>query len=232
MHIVNHVEKIARSSARIAELITTENYEIKVPSCPEWTLLDLVTHIGQVQEFWSHCIREGNIHAHWQGEVKGADSHHDAAEHLRYQTKLLIDAIQITPATAPCWTWWEKPQTVSAVARHQVQEAEIHRWDAELTVAEPSPIPLEIAVDSISEFLQVRRSTIEKLKLPHIQLKASEVNSEWHLGDSATGNTRMVGLASDLILFLTGRCPIEKFEVSGDSDALKRFFDALPEINN
>lgn len=229
---MNHVEEIARSSARIAELLTTENYQKKVPSCPGWTLLDLVTHIGEVQEFWSHCIQEGNVNVHWQGEVKGAESHLDAAEHLRYQTKLLTDAIQCTPATAPCWTWWEEPQTVSAVARHQVQEAEVHRWDAELTVAEPSPIPLEIAVDAISEFLQVRRSTIEKLKLPHIHLMASEVNSEWHLGDSATGNIRMVGLASDLVLFLTGRCLIEKFEVSGDSGALKRFYDSLPEINN
>ena len=229
---MNHVEEIARSSARIAELLTAENYQKKVPSCPEWTLLDLVTHIGEVQEFWSHCIQEGNISAPWQGEVKGADSHLDAAEHLRYQTKLLIDAIQCTPSTAPCWTWWEEPLTVSAVARHQVQEAEVHRWDAELTVAAPSPIPLEIAVDAISEFLQVRRSTIENLKLPQIHLVASEVNSEWHLGDSATGNIRIVGLASDLILFLSGRCLIEKFEVSGDSDALKRFIDSLPEINN
>lgn len=43
---MNYVDAIAISSARIANLLTAENRGMKVPSCPEWTLLDLVIHVG------------------------------------------------------------------------------------------------------------------------------------------------------------------------------------------
>lgn len=228
---MNHVAEIARSSERIAQLLVSENYAKKVPSCPEWTLLDLATHIGEVQQFWSHDIRAGAATSPWQGELTGPDSHIDAADWLRHQTQSLIDAISCTPATAPCWTWWGEPQIASAVARHQVQEAEIHRWDAELAVAEPSPIPLEIAVDGVPEFLHVHRFAIQELELPHIHLAASDTTGEWHINETATDTTGIIGTASNLVLFLTGRYPIEKLEVSGNSSALHSFIKALPEIN-
>lgn len=91
-----------------------------MPSCPEWTLLDLATHIGEVQEFWSHDIQAGKSDSPWRGEMLGPDSHEDAAMRLRFQTQLLLDAINHTLGSAPCWTWWDEPQIASAVARHQV----------------------------------------------------------------------------------------------------------------
>jgi hypothetical protein len=37
----------------------------------------------------------------------------------------------------PAWVWWHDDRTVGAIARHQVQEAAVHRWDApsEVSVA-------------------------------------------------------------------------------------------------
>lgn len=228
---MNHVEEIARSSERIAELITVESYQFNVPSCPAWTLLDLVAHIGEVQNFWSQCIREGNANAPWPGEGSKPDSPQDAGKWLRIQTRSLVDAIESMPDTSPCWTWWEEPQTALAVARHQVQEAELHRWDAELTVTTPSPLPLEIAIDGIPEFLHVHRFSIQKLQLPHIRLVASDANANWNLNESAGNTVGITGTTSDLVLFLTGRCPIEKLSVVGGSDGLKSLIEALPEMN-
>lgn len=108
---------------------------------------------------------------------------------LGFQTQLLLDAINHTLGSAPCWTWWGEPQIASAVARHQVQEAEIHRWDAELAVSEPSPIPLEIAVDGVPEFLHVHRFAIQELELLHIHLVASDATGEWHINETATDTT-------------------------------------------
>lgn len=226
-----HVEEIARSSARMAELITAENSDAKVPSCPQWTLLDLVAHIGEVQNFWANCIREGNANAPWPGEGSKPDSPQDAGKWLRIQTRSLIDAIDSTEDKSPCWTWWDEPQTALAVARHQVQEAELHRWDAELAVSTPSPIPVEIATDGIPEFLHVHRFSIQKLELPHIQLIASDTDTNWNMNESAENTVGITGTASDLVLFLTGRCPIEKLSVVGKPDQLHAFVEALPEMN-
>lgn len=226
-----HVEEIARSSARIAELITAENSDAKVPSCPEWTLLDLVAHIGEVQNSWANCIREGNANAPWQGEVAKPESPQDSGTWLRAQTRLLIDAIESMSDTSPCWTWWGEPLTALAVARHQVQEAEVHRWDAELAVSTPSPIPVEIAIDGIPEFLHVHRASIQKLKLPHIQLSATDSTGNWQVNEGQVDTVAISGAASDLVLFLFGRCPVDKLSVAGKSDQINALVEALPEIN-
>ncbi len=227
-----HVEEIARSSARMAELITAENSDAKVPSCPEWNLFDLVSHIGEVQGFWANCIREANAGAPWPGEIKKPDSPQESGTWLRTQTRLLIDAIESTPDASPCWTWWGYPLTALAVARHQVQEAEVHRWDAELAVATPAPIPVEIAIDGIPEFLHVHRDSIRKLKLPHIHLSATDSTAHWHVNEGEADAVAISGNASDLVLFLFGRCPIDKLSVVGKPDRVNALVDALPEINN
>lgn len=226
-----HVEEIARSSARIAELITAENSAAKVPSCPEWTLLDLVSHIGEVQSFWANCIREGNPDAPWQGEGAKPDSPQESGKWLRAQTRLLIDAIESTSDTSPCWTWWGEPLTALAVSRHQIQEAEVHRWDAELAVSTPSPIPVDVAIDGIPEFLHVHRDAIQKVKLPHIQLSATDSKGSWHINESEIDTVTISGSASDLVLFLFGRCPVDKLSVGGNPEQINALVEALPEIN-
>ena len=45
-------------------------------------------------------------------------------------------AARITPA----WVWWRDDRTVGAIARHQVQEAAVHRWDAQSAVGTPEPL--------------------------------------------------------------------------------------------
>ncbi len=229
---MNHVDAIAISSARIANILTPENCGMKVPSCPEWTLLDLVIHVGQVQEFWSHNIREANANAPWSAEGTMPLSDGDASTWMRNQTKSLVDAISHSLEDSPCWTWWEEPRTAKAVARHQVQEAEVHRWDAELTIGQPNPLPLEIAIDGLAEYLLVHRFAIEDLKLPHIQFEATDTVGDWHI--NAIGNPAVTasGTASDLALFLNGRLLTESLTIKGDSEGLQRFESAIAEINS
>src|SRR5258708_25943302 len=33
--------------------------ELQVPACPEWTLLDLVQHLGEVHRFWAAAVNAG-----------------------------------------------------------------------------------------------------------------------------------------------------------------------------
>ncbi|MEO8363841.1 MAG: maleylpyruvate isomerase family mycothiol-dependent enzyme, partial [Ilumatobacteraceae bacterium] len=210
-----YVDEIARSSERIAGLITKDNFTSQVPSCPEWTLFDLVSHIGEVQNFWSHSILEAIADVPWPGEVSKPDSPGNAGKWLRVQTQSLIDAINSTAVTSPCWTWWGDPQTASAVARHQVQEAELHRWDGELALGTPNSLPLHVATDGIPEFLHVHRFSIQKLELPHIHLVASDSDADWHVNDAASETVAISGTASDLLLFLSGRLPVDKLRVTG-----------------
>lgn len=229
---MNYIDAIAISSARIANILTVENRGMKVPSCPEWTLLDLVIHVGRVQQFWSHNIREANADTRWSGEIMMPETDGEASVWLRNQTESLVDAIDHSSDNSPCWTWWEEPRTAKAVARHQVQEAEVHRWDAELTIGRPNPLPLEIAIDGLTEYLFVHRFAIENLRLPHIQFDATDTDGNWHINAIGNPTVTASGTASDLALFLNGRLSTESLTIEGDPEGLQRFESAIPKINS
>ena len=47
----------------------------------------------------------------------------------------------------------QSPQTSGAVARHQLQQIAVHTYDAQLAVGAPQPLPVEVALDGVDEFL-------------------------------------------------------------------------------
>ena len=70
---------------------------------------------------------------------------------------------------APCWAWWagsDAPLTAGAVARHQVQEAAVHAYDAQEAIGKPEPLPAAVAVDGVGEFLAVGLGSLGRLAAP------------------------------------------------------------------
>ena len=74
---------------------------------------------------------------------------------MRESTAVLCDSLEQAGPDAPCWTWWGTPATSGAVARHQVQEAAVHCWDAEAVRESPAPLRPDVADDGVAEFLEV-----------------------------------------------------------------------------
>ena len=125
--------------------------------------------------------------------------------------------------------------TSGAVARHQVQEAAVHAWDAQETVGKPEAIPAAVAVDTIDELLVVTLGSMGVW--PHrparIALSAVE-GPTWVLdltpsgaeaGPLASGEplATMRGSASDLVLALYKRIPLDAIGVDGDREAVEEF---------
>ena len=77
----------------------------------------------------------------------------------------------------------------------------------------------------------MHRASIQKLKLPHIQLSATDSAGNWHVNEGEVETVAISGDASDLVLFLFGRLPIDKLLVAGKPDQIKTLVEALPEIN-
>ncbi|MEW2154562.1 maleylpyruvate isomerase N-terminal domain-containing protein [Streptomyces sp. NPDC007189] len=71
-------------------------------------------------------------------------------------TQRLLDALREAGPGRGCWTWWgtwQSPRTCGAVARHQLQEIAVHTYDAQLTAGAPQPLPDEVALDGVEDFL-------------------------------------------------------------------------------
>jgi uncharacterized protein (TIGR03083 family) len=170
--------------------------DVQVPTCPEWTLFDLVQHLGQVHRFWAATVAAGPADAPPAGIAsEGAPAAPREREALLAwsvaSTEQLLSALREAGPDRGCWTWWGKsqsPQTSGAVARHQVQEATVHTYDAQITVGAPQPLPDEAALDGVDEFLST--CCAGTYRWPHepaaVDYHATEGRS-WRLSLSADG---------------------------------------------
>jgi uncharacterized protein (TIGR03083 family) len=167
-----------RSTAFRAAVASAVGLETKVPTCPEWTLLDLVRHLGEVHRFWARVVDAGPADAppadpdqqaapepEPESEPKSASEGDGKAAPREREvllawsaasTQRLLDALREAGPDRGCWTWWgasQSPQTAYSVARHQVQEAMVHTYDAQITAGDAQQLPDEAALDGVEEFL-------------------------------------------------------------------------------
>ncbi|MFJ8085702.1 maleylpyruvate isomerase family mycothiol-dependent enzyme [Streptomyces sp. NPDC096205] len=230
-----------RSTAFRAAVASAPGLDVQVPTCPDWTLFDLVQHLGQVHRRWAANVAAGPADA-----PAAAPSSQDALATPREReallawsaesTGLLLSALREAGPDRGCWTWWgasQSPQTSGAVARHQVQEATVHTYDAQVTVGAPQPLQGEAALDGVDEFLTTCCATPSAW--PHqptaLEFHADE-GSAWRLTLDADGarSTRLTtpsaygdeagasvhGTAAELVLFLYDRIPADSLKFDGD----------------
>jgi uncharacterized protein (TIGR03083 family) len=228
---MDYVTLISSFSNRIADLVTSENASLKVPSCPEWNLLDLALHLGEVHEFWAANIREGNIEHPWEGVRAEPEHSVNSISWCREQTKSMLAAMSEFSIDRPCWTWWEEPRTAGAVARHQVQEAAIHCWDAENTVGKANPIPLEVARDGIAEYLHVHRFGIDYININGIKFQEEGTENAWLINPDRIIESTVTASSSDLVLFLNGRVGLDEVTLEGKTEGISLFVQATPQLN-
>jgi len=154
---------IASRSEALRTAAAAAGPQARVPTCPDWSVADLVTHLGEVHLFWSAVVSAGPASGPPDESLVGDRTPH--GELLQWSataTARLIGALQEAGPDRGCWTWWESagaPMTAGAVARHQVQEAAVHALDAQLAAGRPQALPAAVAADGVGEHLTVELPT-------------------------------------------------------------------------
>lgn len=155
--------RIDDRSAALRKVLAGTDPGARVPGCPDWSLRDLVAHLGEVHRFWAAVVTAGPAEKRPEpGAVGDTTPQGDLAVWSAESTALLLAALEAAGPEAGCWTWWGAsgaPMTAGAVARHQVQEAAVHARDAQEAAGRPEPLPAAVAVDAIDEFLTVEYGT-------------------------------------------------------------------------
>jgi uncharacterized protein (TIGR03083 family) len=124
----------------------------EVPSCPGWSVADLVRHVAEVYEHKIACTELGVAPDPWPPEWP---SGRDPIEWLTDAHGRLLDMFARNEPTAPSATWWPPDQTVGFWARRMAHETAVHRVDAELAAGAALPIDDDLAVDGIDEILNL-----------------------------------------------------------------------------
>jgi uncharacterized protein (TIGR03083 family) len=212
---VDYRSEIALLSEHIARLAQANELDLPVPSCPEWTLGDLVFHIGSVHATWAKIIEEASPNTHHQHPVD------DVTDDLlvvwfKNHTKALLKSMAEAVPEARCWTWWGEPRTVLAVERHQVQEAAIHLWDVQNSLGAAPALDRDIARDGVAEFLLVQREFMTLPTDARISLVANDAPESWFVGAPGAHDVALTGSSSDVVLVLHGRLAMSALDVVGD----------------
>ncbi len=213
-----------------------------VPSCPEWTIADLVWHLAEVHWFWASDVeqRASDPEAVESGKPPRPSGYADLVAFGRAELDRLIKVLEATPDDVAVWTWAmnDSDHNVAFIRRHQVQEAAVHRWDMQSAASSSVPdlIDPEAASDSIDEFLWSTLSWSVNPKKPlhgSVHLHCTDVDGEWFIESDgrvdrahAKGDVALRGTASDLLLALYNRVAIDDLDVVGDEllarDLVKR----------
>lgn len=211
-----------------------------VPGCPEWAGRDLIAHLGEVHRFWAATVRAGTPDAPvGDGDVPERTPTGDLLDWSERSTEALLAALRDAGPDRPVWTWWGQPALSGAVARHQVQEATVHAWDAQDTIGRAGPLRAEAAADGIAEFLAVglpaagawphEPATVDLVATDapgagrRVVLDAAGSRAEPLDGpDGSAADAELRGPASDLVLVLYGRRSPGTLAVDGDRELAGR----------
>jgi uncharacterized protein (TIGR03083 family) len=245
-----------RSTAFRAAVASAPSLDVQVPTCPEWTLFDLVQHLGEGRRAWAATVAAGpdaTAKAAPQGDPAAPREREALLGWLAASTQQLLDALREAGPDRGCWTWWGKsqsPQTCAAAARRQLHEIAVHTYDAQLTVGAPQPLPEDVALDGVEEFLSTVCTTT--VAWPHEPAVADYHVTEgrswrnWVSGDGAriarlsapgaaagqdpeAADASAQGTANELVLAFYGRIPLDSLKLDGNRRLLDQLVDWDPE---
>lgn len=218
-------DSIASDSAGLADA-ATGNLAAPVAHCPGWSVADLVRHLLGVHQAWGQVVeRRLSEPSGITAVPPPADA--DLLAAFRTGAVRLVEILRAADPTTAVWTW-AKQHDVAFVIRHQVQEAAVHRWDAEQAAGRPFVIGTAAAADAVEEFFEHSLGALpegaEQLVEP-VRVQADDAGLTWTLvpvdglltwsRGSQPAGTAVRGTASDLLLWLYGRRGTDELAVTG-----------------
>ncbi len=235
---VDHIAAAQRELDALGAAVAAGPVDATVPTCPDWSVADLVAHVGLFCAFWAHVLCEGTGRP--KPVVPDPPSGDAVAAWFAEVAPLLMAELRATPPGTDVWTWYPGDHTAAFVARRAANELAVHRYDAQSARGTCEPIDAPLAADGIDELFgrlvlaraRTGRATGQTLHvhgtddgvtaewLVTLQPDAVEVRSEHGKGDLA-----LHGTASDLELLLYNRPTLGAVERFGDSSVLDAWYD-------
>ncbi|MFD6716066.1 hypothetical protein AMK25_19790 [Micromonospora sp. TSRI0369] len=232
-----------RSAAFRDAVAAAPDLDAPVPTCPGWTLFDLARHIGEGRRSWAATVAAGpEASGRAAPGGPGAPRERTALrDWLAESTEQLLAVLRDAGPDRGCWTWWDtsqSPQNCGAVARHQLQEIAVHTYDAQLTVGAPQPLPVEVALDGVEDFLFTCCATTVPWPYEPAVLDYHLTEGGWWRvrlspdgvqvtrlpagADAGPADTAARSTAGDLVLAFYGRIPLDALSIEGDRRVLDR----------
>jgi uncharacterized protein (TIGR03083 family) len=232
MDYVEFTTAFRREGEAFDAAVRAASVDADVPSCPDWTVNDLCSHVARIHRWAAEIVeaRPAEPEGHWKHLQ--APTGPAVFDYVATGVAQLADTLARADPEEPCWSWTDD-RTVRFWARRQAHELAIHRWDAQLAAGKTEPIEHRQAVDSIQELFDIRGFRPGGPTPGHgetIHLHCTDGEGEWLARfepdrvvvthEHAKADAAARGTASDLLLLMWGRIPVDQVEVFGDTSLL------------
>ena len=227
--MLDHDRLIAAEAEALARAADVTDLASPVPHT-DWTLADLLDHVGRLTWYWSGRIRKAG-----GGDFYDTDRPDDVTRQdwVRQGTDTMRAQLTEAEADAEIKTWAGlKPP--SWLWRRMTHELAVHCWDAEAAAGDPQPLAVPVADDGIDELLSEFTPAADLTSVAGtLHLHATDGDGEWFLDPTADAlswershtkaDVAVRGTTSDLLLVLWGRLPVDSVELLGDQSVFERW---------
>ncbi|MET7476832.1 maleylpyruvate isomerase family mycothiol-dependent enzyme [Streptomyces sp. NPDC005648] len=208
-----YCDEIALQVEQLRAVVTSgADLSATVPTCPDWTLEQLVLHMGGALRWVGTLVRtraQENIPDEQVPRGDGPEKTGDAAEldaWLAEAGELVVGALREAGPDTGVWSWAGDP-TAGFWARRMAHEITVHRADAMPATGLAYEVAPDIAADAIDEWLGiVQLAQRADPRWAAKELRGSGRSIHLHATDGAPGSNAewLIELGEDGVLWRRG----------------------------
>ncbi len=243
MDLNGYVAVLAAEATALAAAADEAGLDAPVPTCPGWTVADLVLHVGEVHRWAtaavaSRATKLGEVPSDYRGPLP---ERADTIAWFRSGAVTLRETLASADPSVDYAAFLNDPPTPRLLfwARRQTMETGMHRVDAESALGRCTPFAPDVAVDGIDEFLTgflPRSRTPLHADTPRsMQIAPDYSEQRWTVAISTElpvtvraatdADCLVTGSASDIYLALWNRGPLGALGIEGDPSVIKLLRD-------
>jgi uncharacterized protein (TIGR03083 family) len=225
----DYLQSIEADGRALAGIAADFDLELSIPSCPGWTLKDLVAHVSGATRWMSKCVSEG-LAAQERILPPAPDGREELLHWFNQSIDELLTVLSGTPPDELVWTpirgglgsvWWRRKAAL---------EVAIHRTDADQALgASPGPIDARLALDGIDEYAEeflplMLHAVTEPPPVTAVLLSPNDIDDSRTLSlipagsdaDPGDPHVEITAAAYELLLWMWNRLPAGTLSVRGD----------------
>lgn len=163
-----------RDNSTLIAAAARQDPSIPIPSCPGWTMANLLVHLGSVHRGWERQVRsrsseriawDTSIYASvpgllawlgrdWDLPTNGQTLPPGTIEWFEEGARGLADALESIGPEEAVWSW-STDHTGRHYHRMMGIETAVHRWDAQSARGEPDPLDPDLATLGIEHMMEI-----------------------------------------------------------------------------
>jgi uncharacterized protein (TIGR03083 family) len=231
----DYLDQLETHGRALADVAGAAGLDADVPTCPGWTMSDLLGHIGQVHRWAASFVRDARTQPpKGDSELTDVPPADELLDWYVAGHAALLQTLRKSPPDVECWTFLPAPSPLKFWVRRQAHETAIHHVDAESSQDGSPTIDTRFAVDGIDElllgFMSRPRGRLVADPPVSLAVRATDADTDWtiHVDPGSREVTRGVARgdcfveasASDLYLLLWNRRTADGLKVAGDAKVL------------